>query len=453
MSSTVVVMARSATVTIRPNRRLRFDEIAGKAVHPTSKAYNEIVAEALEELATSIEELQIADEELRQQNDELLETRQELEEQRQRYQELFELAPDGYLVMDAGGVIREANQATTALLGVRGGFLAGKPLALYVSPKGRQAFRTHLASAVRHKNAVTLSWETELKPRSGSPFPAAITVTVHRNSRGKTPLVRCMIRDISRQHAARKKMTAMNRKLEARVISRSAKLTQANEDLRGEAAERKRLAVEVLRASEVERQRVGQDLHDSLGQKLTGLAFLSSNLQRGLADAHLPGAVQAAFITNRLNETVAATRILARGLCPVVLRPEELCTALTQLAADIQALFHIRCQVRCSPSLSIGSGIVAVHLYRIAQEAVSNAARHGKAKRIVIRLTPQKKGLRLVVEDNGIGLPPGRRNAAGMGLHIMAYRAEALGGRFEIRPRRGGGTQIVCLVPSDGRPS
>ncbi len=218
--------------------------------------------------------------------------------------------------------------------------------------------------------------------------------------------------------------------------------------------ERKRLEHAVLEVSNSEQRRIGQDLHDGLGQHLTGIAFMSKALEQKLADAGLPEAADAAKIVKLVNEGIHKTRILARGLLPGMSSGSfGLMSALQHWASEVQDLFRVSCRFECEEPLLIHDDGAVNHLYRIAQEAVHNAIRHGKARNITIGLT-EAAGLGiLTVRDDGCGIEPPHRAlqdvnpGQGMGLSIMRYRAGMIGGQLEIA--RGGerGTLVTCTFP------
>lgn len=164
----------------------RVGEAAGAGTAPPA---------ALAELSTALEELHVAAEELRQQNEELLATREALEVERQRYRDLFEFAPDGYLVTDADGTIQEANQAAALLLGVRQDFLGGKPLVVFVAGEARRAFNVHLARLHDGHLERVAEWQTTVQPRSGPPFPITVTTGRIRDSKGHLVGLRWLLRD------------------------------------------------------------------------------------------------------------------------------------------------------------------------------------------------------------------------------------------------------------------
>lgn len=210
---------------------------------------------------------------------------------------------------------------------------------------------------------------------------------------------------------------------------------------------RKRLEQEVLRVSELEQRRIGQDLHDSLGQMLSGVSCLSEVLHRRLAAKDLPEADSAAEIQSILAESVGLTRLLARGLDPVGLDPDSFMEALGELAVNLQGMFGVRLEFRCERPVLVADSMAARHLFRIAQEAASNGLRHGRAGTIIIELTESDGEIVLSILDDGIGLPDGLATGDGMGLRIMAHRADAIGAHLSIRRRAEGGTAVVCRVP------
>ena len=210
--------------------------------------------------------------------------------------------------------------------------------------------------------------------------------------------------------------------------------------------ERKQLEAEVLQISEREQQRIARDLHDGLGQLLSGTVHLTNVLQLELAEQSLPEAAEALRVTELLNQAVGEARSLAHGLYPV--RPEAngLMVALQELALRTKELFKATCRFRCIREVLMTDNAMATHLYRIAQEAVTNALKHGHARRIQVGLSATSKWIRLTVRDDGRGLlaPPSQRK--GMGIRIMQYRAGMMGGSLSILNRAQGGVVVICKV-------
>ena len=210
--------------------------------------------------------------------------------------------------------------------------------------------------------------------------------------------------------------------------------------------ETKRLEAEVLNVAEREQSRLGHDLHDGLGQHLTGIEFMSQVLQQTLERAERPEAHDAEEITSLIRQAIAQTRDLARGLSPVVLQSKGLAVALEDLASSVAKRHGIECTFTVSPGCKVSSPDVAIHLYRIAQEAINNALKHGKAKRIQVSLQKVGSALELRVDDDGKGLADAAGAGKGMGLRVMTYRAGIIGGSLELVQPSGRGVRIICRV-------
>ena len=210
--------------------------------------------------------------------------------------------------------------------------------------------------------------------------------------------------------------------------------------------ETKRLEAEVLNIAEREQSRLGHDLHDGLGQHLTGIEFMAQVLQQTLERAERPEAKDAEEITKLIRQAISQTRDLARGLSPVVLQSKGLAVALEDLAASVAKRHGIQCTCEVAPGCEVKRTDVAIHLYRIAQEAINNALKHGKAKNILVTLKPDGQALELRVDDDGKGLADSAAASKGMGLRVMAYRAGIIGGSLELVQPSGRGVRIVCRV-------
>lgn len=234
--------------------------------------------------------------------------------------------------------------------------------------------------------------------------------------------------------------------LETRVHERTSALSRANEKLRKEIAARHRLEREILEISEREQQRIGRDLHDDLGQRLVGISYMSHLLANALAASGAPEAQQAAKITALLNNALGLTRSLARGLHPVSLQSGGLMAALADLAERTAEMFQVDCRFTGPTAEPRLSDSAATHLYRIAQEAVTNAVNHGKADVIRIELNAELDRTVLSVSDNGTGLPKLSPRRKGMGLRIMNYRADVIGGTLSFAASAKGGTTVTCAV-------
>lgn len=208
--------------------------------------------------------------------------------------------------------------------------------------------------------------------------------------------------------------------------------------------ERKQLEQAILETSVREQRRIGQDLHDGLGQHLTGIAFLSKVHEQKLADKLAPEAADAAKIVGLVNEAIYKTRQLARGLLPVLSDSFGLMSALQQWACEVEELFHIDCRFECEEPVLDLDETCATHLYHVAQEAVHNAIEHGRATHISIGLSAGEDEGALTILDNGCGIPEVRENQSGIGLRIMKYRAGMIGGTLRVERGAHQGTLITC---------
>lgn len=251
--------------------------------------------------------------------------------------------------------------------------------------------------------------------------------------------------DITERREARKSLERAKAELELRVEERAAELTAANEKIVAQMQERLRLENALLDISEQEQRRLGQDLHDGLCQSLSGLALMGRSLTKTLEERGLHDlAAQAQRLAGLIHESAEEARDAARGLHPVVMDSEGLVSALHELAARTHG--QVRCRLRCERVVPIADNGTALHLYRIAQEAVVNALKHANARCITLSLRMREHVLLLGVSDDGRGMPEVLLKNHGMGIRLMQYRADVIGADFSIRRRRNGGTRITCAL-------
>ena len=211
--------------------------------------------------------------------------------------------------------------------------------------------------------------------------------------------------------------------------------------------ERKNLEKAILDISAREQRRIGQDLHDGLGQHLTGIAFMAKVHQAKLAEQKRSETQDAAKIVILVNEAIHKTRELARGLLPVVSDSQGLMSALQLWAAEVEDLFGVSCRFQCETPVLIHDDTIATHLYHIAQEAVNNAIKHGAPRKVLIQLSARQDRGTLLIKDDGKGIAENPANTQGMGLHIMNYRAGVIGGTLEARRDTPRGTIVTCTFP------
>ena len=228
--------------------------------------------------------------------------------------------------------------------------------------------------------------------------------------------------------------------LETRVLERTS-------DLRKEIAERERLERELLEVGGRERRRLGYDLHDGLGQHLTGTALAVQVLREKLARRGAPETAEAAKAVDLIEDGIALSRKLAKGLQPVEMHAGGLMQALQEFAGATTELFKISCRFECEAPILFSDASTADHLYYIAREAAGNAIKHGRARNVIVSLDVRDEGSLLTVRDDGIGIPDSVPKNGGMGLTIMAQRAKLIGASFDIRAIPKGGTLVSCCLP------
>ena len=208
---------------------------------------------------------------------------------------------------------------------------------------------------------------------------------------------------------------------------------------------RKRLEREILEISGREQRRIGQDLHDSLCQHLAGIGFMSKVLERKTATQQPIRSEDVLEIVELIDQAITLTRGFARGLNPVRLEADGLMMALVELASNVEKLFGVTCRFECDRPVLLSDNAVASHVYRIAQEALNNAIKHGKADLITIALKQEGESCLLTIQDNGVGIGSTQSQGKGMGLSIMQYRASMIGAGLEIKAADTGGTLIRCV--------
>jgi PAS domain S-box-containing protein len=210
--------------------------------------------------------------------------------------------------------------------------------------------------------------------------------------------------------------------------------------------DRKRLERQILEISDREQQRIGQDLHDGLGQQLAGIGFLSKSLEQRLTKKNSPESEDARQIAQLVSEAIAQARGMAHGLNPVDLTATGFTSALRELASTVENTFRIECKFDCNTPVLLDSSAVGTHLYRIAQEAVANAIKHGQAKHISIVLSRIRDTITLSIRDDGIGFPDVVPAAKGIGLQTMRYRSALIGATLSVLKVPAGGTRVDCAV-------
>lgn len=257
--------------------------------------------------------------------------------------------------------------------------------------------------------------------------------------------------DLDERRKAEREIRRLNEQLEQRVHERTAELKTANDRLQQESLRRRLLERDLLEISERHQQRIGLELHDNLGQLLTGVAILSKALEQKLRRQAMPEADDAREIARLVNGAVEETRQLSRGLHPVAQDESGLMSALESLAETTQGLFRVSCAFRCRRPVPVSDASTAIHLYRIAQEAVTNAIRHGETENIRIELSAVDSRATLTVTNDGRRFEDWCGECRGIGLQMMRHRAEMIGGILDVQPGPDGGTTVTCTLNMKSR--
>lgn len=319
-------------------------------------------------------------------------------------------AVDAIITIDAGGIVDSFNPAAERIFGYEAREVIGRNISMLMPSPYREQHDGYIGRYLTtgEGRIIGIGREAVAIRRDGTVFP--VDLAVSEFTIGERRMFTGILRDITEQ---------------------------------------KRLAREVLEISTSEQQRIGHDLHDGLGQELTGIAFLADALKRSLKGESHPQAEAATEIVQLVNQAIDHTRALVRGLCPVGYGSEGLMMSLQDLAESVNHRPGPKCRFECPAPVMIEDHHVATHLYYIAHEATNNAIRHGKSKQIVISLLKDDSRITLSVADDGVGLPPNIDDRRGRGRHIMSYRARMIGATLEQRGVSGGGTVVVCSLHLD----
>jgi signal transduction histidine kinase len=208
---------------------------------------------------------------------------------------------------------------------------------------------------------------------------------------------------------------------------------------------------EIIEVTGRQQARMGQDLHDNLGQLLTGAALRIGALKRSLDVEPAKAAAEIDELAAILKDALAETSALAKGIAPVQLTGNGLIGALENLAKDVERMFRIRCELRVNGGERVNDGEAATHLYHIAKEAITNAVKHGHAKHVTVTLDSGPEQSTLAVDNDGISISGAAQTRSGLGIRLMHIRAKMIDGRLSVHPHAGdGGTRVICAFPTSG---
>ncbi|MEM6785304.1 MAG: PAS domain S-box protein [Bacteroidota bacterium] len=340
---------------------------------------------------------------------------------------ILQATVEGIITIDERGVILTLNPAAERIFGYAAEEVTGRNVKVLMPPPYREEHDGYVAAyrETGRRRIIGIGREVSGRRKDGSTFPMELSVSEVRTHDGMRTFTG-LVRDVSA---------------------------------------RRELEAEVLRIADEERRRIGQDLHDGLGQMLTGTHLIARGLARQLEASGSTQAADATELAGLIKDADGYARALARGLVPVELEAHGLAAALKRLAANAERLFGVVCTFDFVGSRAGDIGEApevpsAAHLFRIAQEAVSNAVQHGRAAHVAITLAIGTDQVRLRVDDDGVGIGETIRSGGaaqpraeanrGMGVRIMNYRARIAQGALEIRPGTTRGTTVLCTIPVRG---
>ena len=312
------------------------------------------------------------------------------------------------------------------------------------------ADRAHIAAALKKAIKEKSSFDEEFRMEKNDRTIRWMRIRgrVSIGTNGEPERVMGSIHDKTDRKMAYEALESARNELDEKVKERTRELLNSNEQLRKEIAIKNNLQKQIMGISEKEHRRIGQDLHDSLSQQLGGIIFMGRVLFDKLKKIGLAEAQDMEKLIVYLQNALTHTRDLAKGLYPT-LSEGGLVVALNELAISVGELFAVTITVECEDGVNTSDEAVTIHIYRIVQEALNNAIKHGKATSVVIRLFREKGAVVLAVADNGVGFPE-KPNQKGMGLNIMKYRAASIGASFESMSKRNGGTVVKCVFNKSG---
>ncbi|HEY3661874.1 MAG TPA: PAS domain S-box protein [Chthoniobacterales bacterium] len=348
---------------------------------------------------------------------------------------LARVAPVGILRFDAGGRCNYVNDRWTDLTGLTTSEAIGDGWQRAIHPEDRAAVIERWRQ-LRDSDDVFLEEYRISRPDGAVRWVLAEGVALRGQAAETLGFIRA-ITDITNHRRLEEELSAARVELEDRVRERTAKLETEME-------ERANLEKEVLESRLHERRRFSQDLHDGLGQSLTGILFRALALQRDLEAEGSKHAAKATTIGELVNEAINQAHNLARGIQPVSARPEGLVCALEELTDQLRRSQVADCAFLCDRSVRINDHDAATHLYRIAQEALHNAIKHSGVRRMTLHLAPGC----LVVRDEGRGQATDGSPRGGRGLNIMRHRARLIDATLRVTSAPGGGTTVECRFPS-----
>lgn len=339
-------------------------------------------------------------------------TEKKLEESLARTQAILETTVDGIITINTSGIILSINSAVEQIFGYSSDELTGQNIHILMPSPYQENHNRYLKNYLEsgERKIIGIGREVRGRRKDGTTFPMELAVS-ELEWDGK------------------------------RIFTGSIKDISA----------RRTLENEIIKISDEERRRIGQDLHDGLGQMLTGITLMSQSLARKLEEDHIPASRNLNELTDLIKEADKYARTLSHSLVPVEIDSTGLKIALSQLCERAGRLFNIQCDFSSDNADEVKDGFVANHLYRIVQESISNAVKHGKASGISVHLSCTANHIALLIEDDGAGfdVDDPEFESRGLGIKTMKYRAHISGGELKLLKNRNGFILVECIIPLD----
>ena len=452
---------KQTRISAKPDLAIAFAELRRRAEARLRTRASNAKPQAKKSAADTerlLHELQVHQVELEMQNAELQKTRDELEVTAEKYTELYDFAPVGYFSLDETGRINEVNLTGAALLGVDRSRLINQSLRRFVNPASQPGFLTFLKQVFAE--AGKQSCKAELKKTDGGEFWARLIGTSAITASAPKKCCRVALWDITalvQAEAAQHRLevlAASNLKLRREIIRRQAgeeSLRQSEQHQRRLLEQLRQLSRQILSAQEDERKRISRELHDVIAQTLTGINVQLAALAKG-AVINPQGLARNLARTQKLVEkSVDLVHEFARELRPAVLDDLGLIPALHSFAKTFSQRTRIRVELKAFAGVEQLDMARRTVLFRVAQEALTNVARHAKAKRVVVSLQKTTAGIGMKIKDDGksfhVERVLGGTGSKRLGLLGMRERVEMVGGTFGVASAPGQGTTVRVEIP------
>lgn len=377
-----------------------------------------------------------------------------LRENESRYRTLTELCQDVFWIVGLDYKTVFVSSSTVKLLGYTPDELRRMPLDAFMLQESAEktiavATEYFAKEAESAGPSMPVRFEACYRRKDGTTFWGEVTFTAYRDDAERFLGICGTTRDITERRMVQEELEQTHRELEERVRDRTKELRSINRKLKSEMERRKRIEQFMLHYPEQKRAAIGKELNDGLCREIAGIMCLCEGVRENLLGQDEIAVKELSDIRDLLADAVKQAREIANGLNPLIADPMALVSSLKALAEKTTSLFRVRCVFTCnSPSeCGIDNSSQALGFYRIAQEAVHNAIRHGNARNIEILLRTDSGNMQLTVSDDGCGRAGKTENPKGMGLKIMAYRMQAMEGTLRLLDRPEGGMIVDCSAP------